>query len=266
MPTTYAHLRFGKEVLPLLPKDLQAEIKQYLPLFLTGQHGPDILFYYRPYHKNALSAYGSELHNETGCQVFQRFRRYLKMQPGDSTALKVYILGFLCHYCLDKYCHPYVYKVQDTGFSHAEIEAEFDRMLLIKDGFDPLSHRLSSHICTDDEDVAVISKCFPQFSQAQIKETLVTMRAFLYVIVAPGNFKRGLVKGIFLISGNYATRSKLIINKQPNPKLAASNEELYHRYKMAVANAVDMLTDFNRQLSKPNMTFNSDYAPTFERE
>ena len=32
MPTTYAHLRFGKEVLPLLPKDLQAEIKQYLPL------------------------------------------------------------------------------------------------------------------------------------------------------------------------------------------------------------------------------------------
>ena len=33
---------------------------------------------------------------------------------------------------------------------------------------------------------------------------------------------------------------------------------------MAVANAVDMLTDFNRQLSKPNMTFNSDYAPTFE--
>ena len=85
------HLRFGKEVLPLLPKDLQAEIKQYLPLFLTGQHGPDILFYYRPYHKNALSAYGSELHNETGRQVFQRFRRYLKMQPGDNTALKVYI-------------------------------------------------------------------------------------------------------------------------------------------------------------------------------
>ena len=33
-----------------------------------------------------------------------------------------------------------------------------------------------------------------------------------------------------------------------------------------LANAVDMLTDFNRQLSKPNMTFNSDYAPTFERE
>ena len=92
------------------------------------------------------------------------------------------------------------------------------------------------------------------------------MRAFLDVIVAPGNFKRGLVKGIFLISGNYATRSKLIINKKPNPKLAASNEELYRRYKMAVANAVDMLTDFNCQLSKPNMTFNSDYAPTFERE
>ena len=37
MPTTYAHLRFGKEVLPLLPKDLQAEIKKHLQNKKTTQ-------------------------------------------------------------------------------------------------------------------------------------------------------------------------------------------------------------------------------------
>lgn len=267
MPTTYAHLRFGQEVFRLLPSTLQEEIAQYLRLYQTGQHGPDILFYYRPYHKNALSSYGSELHNETGKQVFQRFRQYLKREKIEPTALKVYIFGFLCHYALDKYCHPYVYHIQDvTNLSHSEIEAEFDRMLLIKDGFDPLRHHISSHLCTTDFEAEVIQKCFPQFKVSQIKETLLTMRTFLDLLVAPGNLKRGLVKGMFALSGKYKELNKLVINRKANPICQPVNEELYRRYQMAIHNAAWMIQDFNQQLSQETMKFSDDYAPTFERE
>lgn len=267
MPTTYAHLRFGQEVLRQLPADLQKEIKSFIRLYQTGQHGPDILFYYRPYHKNALTLYGSELHNERGRQVFRRFRQYLKLEKLEPTALKVYILGFLCHYALDKYCHPYVYQIQDeTGLSHSEIEAEFDRMLLIKDGFDPLRHHISSHICTTDFEAGIIQKCFPQFKVSQMKEALITMRHFLDLLVAPGKMKRSLVKGMFLLSGNYPSLNKLVINRQANPTCQPINEELYRRYKMAIHNAVWMINDFNQQLKEENMVFSDDYFPTFERD
>ena len=47
MPTTYAHYKFGKEVMSALPRPLQNAIENNRELFDIGLHGPDILFYYR---------------------------------------------------------------------------------------------------------------------------------------------------------------------------------------------------------------------------
>ena len=44
MPTTYAHYKFGKEVLSALPRPLQNSIEAHRELFDIGLHGPDILF------------------------------------------------------------------------------------------------------------------------------------------------------------------------------------------------------------------------------
>ena len=47
MPTTYAHYKFGKEVMSALPRPLQNSIENKRALFDIGLHGPDILFYYK---------------------------------------------------------------------------------------------------------------------------------------------------------------------------------------------------------------------------
>ena len=48
MPTTYAHYKFGKEVISALPRPLRSTVENHRELFDIGLHGPDILFYYHP--------------------------------------------------------------------------------------------------------------------------------------------------------------------------------------------------------------------------
>lgn len=45
MPATYAHYRFGTEVLEKLPQSLQETIQRDRELYDIGFHGPDILFF-----------------------------------------------------------------------------------------------------------------------------------------------------------------------------------------------------------------------------
>ena len=47
MPSTYAHRRFGVNVLEHLPDELRAQLEQNRELYDIGLHGPDLLFYYR---------------------------------------------------------------------------------------------------------------------------------------------------------------------------------------------------------------------------
>ena len=40
MPSTYAHRRFGADVLVQLPRELREKITPYRPLYDMGLHGP----------------------------------------------------------------------------------------------------------------------------------------------------------------------------------------------------------------------------------
>ena len=44
MPTTYAHYKFGKEVISALPRPLRSTVENHRELFDIGLHDPDILF------------------------------------------------------------------------------------------------------------------------------------------------------------------------------------------------------------------------------
>ena len=74
-----------------------------------------------------------------------------------------YLYGFICHFALDHSCHPYIEKkIKEIGVTHAEIEVEFDRMLLAKRGHNPLTHRLAGHIPTDMTSAGTIAEFFPE--------------------------------------------------------------------------------------------------------
>ena len=51
MPATYAHFRFGREVLRRLSPETREAITPRIQLYHIGLHGPDIFFYYHPLSK-----------------------------------------------------------------------------------------------------------------------------------------------------------------------------------------------------------------------
>ena len=157
MPSTYAHRRFGADVLERLPAELQEKIAPYRELYDIGLHGPDLLFYYHAAKSTPVSALGNAMHEQPGAVFFERARGVVNKAKNRDAAL-AYALGFLCHFALDSTCHPRVEQdVRDSGVSHCEIETEFDNMLLRRDGKDPLHFLTASHIHPSMERAKVIA-------------------------------------------------------------------------------------------------------------
>ena len=75
MPSTYAHRRFGADVLQQLPAALQDQIGKNRALFDVGLHGPDLLFYYHAAKSNTVSALGNAMHEQPGRVFFTRARQ-----------------------------------------------------------------------------------------------------------------------------------------------------------------------------------------------
>ncbi|MFR9067454.1 MAG: zinc dependent phospholipase C family protein [Faecalibacterium prausnitzii] len=131
MPSTYAHRRFGANVLDHLPAPLREKLEAHRELYDIGLHGPDLLFYY-----HAAQVQPGELRwatpctSEPGRAFFDRARRVVHGEADRDAAL-AYALGFVCHFALDSTCHPYVEQfTRESGVTHCEIETEFDNMLL----------------------------------------------------------------------------------------------------------------------------------------
>ena len=133
MPSAYAHLRFGWEVLSAIPAPYRAAAKNLTQLYNVGTQGPDPLFYYNPLVENAVEKQGHRCHAMTGSAFFAAALERYRSAPSEGAA--AYLFGVLSHYCLDSHCHPLINAATEEGnLDHMELETEFDRFLLQKDG------------------------------------------------------------------------------------------------------------------------------------
>ena len=107
MPSTYAHRRFGANVLDHLPAPLRKKLEAHRELYDIGLHGPDLLFYYHAEKSTPVAALGNAMHDEPGRTFFDRARRVVH-EEADREAALAYALGFVCHFALDSTCHPIV--------------------------------------------------------------------------------------------------------------------------------------------------------------
>lgn len=86
---------------------------------------------------------------QTGGRIFEQAWKKGKELSANRAGF-AYLYGFICHFALDHSCHGYIEeKIQKSGVTHAEIEVEFDRMLLEKHGHNPITSHLTNHIPTD---------------------------------------------------------------------------------------------------------------------
>lgn len=240
MASNYAHYKFGHLAAEKSSERVRKIVENNKELFDIGVHGPDILFYYKPYKnpvkKNEISSRGYGLHKRTGREVFSSF---LPLATGD--AQKAYVLGFLTHFVLDTAVHSYIERQTEKGIlTHIEMENEFDRELLTNDGFNPLREKLT-HLIPSDENCGVISRFWEGVSPEAVKKAISTMIFCTNVLVTENTLKRGAIRALFGVTGQYKTLHGLLINKKPNPDFEESTKELQKRFDASVEIASELM-------------------------
>lgn len=262
MPSTYAHRRFGADVLQQLPADLQEKIGQNRALFDVGLHGPDLLFYYHAAKSNPVGALGNAMHEKPGRVFFDRARGVVQ-KAKDRDAALAYALGFVCHFALDSTCHPYVEVcTRQSGVSHCEIETEFDDMLLRRDGHDLQKYFTASHIQPTAENARIIAPFYEGLTGLQVLDALKGMIAVHKLLQPSGAAKRWAVLTGMKVVGKYDALHGLVANPQPNPQCTESNEKLDALYEQAIPLAVRLIEEYVEKLDT-NEPLDKAYDHTF---
>ncbi len=245
MPSTYAHYRMGKEAAGELTGEAWHTISMYRQLYLIGLHGPDILFYYMPLKSNTINEIGYGMHGRPGVEFFEHAVKVIENKDNKLPYL-AYMYGVMCHFALDVTCHGYIdEKINESGVTHAEIEVEFDRMLMEKDGLDPVRHSLTDHIVPSMRNARVISCFYEGTTPEQVRIALEGMIKYNKLLLAPSKPKRMFVNGILKLSGNYKEMHGLVVSYEPNPLCEDSNKKLMSLYQKAEKLAVQLINEYS---------------------
>lgn len=253
MPSTYAHYKMGQAVREAL-EGKEREIVESCPeLFMIGLHGPDILFYYKPLSQNMVNQTGFGMHDRPGEEFFAKAAQVIREQKAPEAYLS-YMYGFICHFALDVACHGYIAeKMETSGLSHAEVEVEFDRELMVRDGFDPVRHKLTNHIIPSEQNAKVIQAFFKEIPVEKVKKGLEGMILFNNILLAPSKLKRGIILTALKWVGKYDSMHGLMVSLEKNPMCDDSTEKLMRLYEEGRENAGKLIPEFTRvvQMGEP---------------
>ncbi len=248
MPTTYAHYKFGKEVISALPRPLQSAIENNRELFDIGVHGPDILFYYKALMKNPVNTQGYGLHDKMADEFFRNAMEVIK-KAEDPAAARAYIYGFICHFALDSECHPYVEKmIQTSGLSHSWIEMEFDRLLLKEDYINPVRYLTTGHIHPNRKNASVIAPFFHEMTPELIEKSMRSMIFCHKALLAPGKAKRNLIFAFLKLAGQYEDKRGMVMSLEPDPACREYSRLLKRLYAGAVPLAAGLIIQYQKAL------------------
>lgn len=254
MPASYAHYRFGKQLLPSLPGPERQCIQHFRRMFDVGLQGPDFFFYYNPYMKTAVGDLGGKFHAMTGREVFTA-----ACAAADTEAGRAYLYGLLGHYCLDSVCHPYVQKLADIGeAAHVPLESEFERFLLLKDKHPaPHTYDISKKLRLTRGECMTVARFYPPANGPQVAMSLKSM-AFSVKFLASPNWKwrEAVLKKV---------KPSLWEHRVPheeNPEFALYVRQLKDLYDRAAEKYPSLLAQLTAHM-ETGEPLGEDFAPDF---
>lgn len=248
MPSIYAHNKFGKKVLKNLSPALQDFIHDYPDSFRIGLQGPDTLFFYRPYYMNKVNQTGVRIHKEDAYPFFDDALSIVNAHGLDS-ACHAYLVGFICHFALDRTCHPYVNaSMQFTGCGHIEIEGDFDHYLLQLDGKKPHAYKMHRLVPTNFYTATSLAPFYPTLPVIKIHTAMRHMRMIKRLFVAPGKLKRTIIDSLMKATLHYKFFKGHMIFPEENKKCRHCSKELYRMMLKTVPEAVRLIEEFETSL------------------
>lgn len=232
MPAKYAHYRFGVQLLPSLPADVQRTVRRFRQLYDMGLHGPDIFFYHNPVLQTPVKKLGRKFHYQTGKQFFEHCCRNIRLNPSEGAM--AYLYGLLAHYALDALSHPFISRNAEQGkATHTQIEVEFDRYLLELDGKKPpYLQDLSGHMQLTPGQCQTVAVFYPNVSAGAVGKCVDNMASVTKFLVMPKGPRRDLAeKTLKLTVPKYAGH---LMTVHPNRDCMELNPSLLRLYEMAM--------------------------------
>ena len=239
MPTTYAHHRFGAEMLEFMPGDIRGTAQRYRRLFHVGLHGPDPLFFYRPVFSGKIHRLGRKFHMQTGREFFSRACRSLRMEPDEGGC--AYLYGVLCHFVLDACCHPLLRRAEKDGAAgHMRIERSFDRFLMEADGIRiPGGMPIATGLKLNSQECELVSSFYPGTDRRIILESVQTMALVERILeMPPGPARNAVTQTVSALSGTFRD---MLAGQKPDPACAPWENALLEKYRQAAELFPDML-------------------------
>ena len=257
MPSNYAHYRFGSLALEAMEPKQRSFVGRFRQLYDVAQHGPDLFFYHNPFWNNDMTGLGSALHNQTGVEFFTNACAAWKADPSD--AGRVFLYGLLGHYCLDSHCHPLVWALHNAGtVRHAELETDFERFLLRKDGFLPphLQHT-GSHIRLTRGECVTAAQLFPDVKPGQIRRCVGNMRLYSKLLA---HKKRKVLEAVLKVASENVRDH--VMHTRANPRCEAYHPELLASFDRALERYGAMLAQLDAHLDRGE-PLGEDFTPQF---
>ena len=252
MPALYAHLRFGEEVAKILPAPYKQLIQTYPEAFALGTQGPDILFYHKPLKSNEIKKRGTLLHTWSGETFFlAQGAKLLANAPNGKVedlltgngALAAYTCGFLCHFTLDTYCHPYIDAHSTQAVTHGKIESEFDKFVLRLNHMPIRGYNVATPIADRNGVKEAVAKTV-EVDEEAIALSIKTMRkinGWFSNKCEPFHF---VAHSFLKMAGMERQFGDMFLHKKDDPLCAEINEELYTRWQNSIPLASALIVEF----------------------
>ncbi|MDE7078831.1 MAG: zinc dependent phospholipase C family protein [Clostridia bacterium] len=257
MPSVYAHYYFADKCVDKFPEELKRIVVDNRKFYDLGSSGGDLLFYYKPYKKNDIRSYGSQLHKENFAEQMARFKESATGSCYRERDI-AYLAGYFTHFILDSVIHPYVCKVDaEKVEKHLIIEVDYDRKLLIKTGEDPYSNKYLRFQVNDAQTQEIVAK-YMNTSPANIKKTLKDRKLFTKLISSQNRLLRAILNFLFKTTGNNAGFD-VLVQKKENDKCGVVRERMDELMKSALIEVEKFSSEFYAY-----MTSSSSLGERFE--
>lgn len=174
MPACIAHYQFGQDVLRRLDADIRSSVLSFKREFDSGLQGPDIFYFFKPYHPTEIRTYGVARHNEPAYWMFAPI-----LEKVHEKAALSYLIGLICHYELDRHCHSYAFMQSHAGYEHQRMESAFDRYIMRTAG---LSNGRFLYVPAGRLDYAAMASLWPGIKANTIRQCLRAERRAIWLL------------------------------------------------------------------------------------
>lgn len=242
MPASCTHAYFGNKVFELLDDEIKQRILPYKSHYMMGLYGPDPLFFYKAYKRNSINDYGDQIHSQEAYSFFERGRT-IYQNSSNKDACLAYLCGFMNHFILDSEVHGYVNEAEKQyHVSHARIEADLDRAILVREGL-KASSTSYTHFIFPITDVTDIMAEFLDVDKELMLTTVKHMKLFNNAFHCPNQVKAWFVRNILNALGLKGIFDMIITDEEDERCLIAT-PKLVHMFDNATHVAVKNIKDY----------------------